>query len=114
MDLRRAFSQLRSAAMILTATTLLGSCHGANDFDSFASEKCRFEPERCDAGAGALCDDNRDCADPLFCCEDDDNCGGSMCTADHNDDFDCPSGMRGASTTCVSTPATETVTARPR
>ena len=66
---------------------------GDGDFDSLASDRCRFEPERCDGGAGGWCRDDRDCAVPLFCCDDDDNCGGGMCTADCRDDRDCPAGM---------------------
>ncbi len=77
---------------LLGGAAVLASCHG-DDFDRLASDECRFEPERCDGGAGALCDNNGDCADPLFCC-DDGNCGGGMCTADCRDDFDCPGGMR--------------------
>lgn len=78
---------------LLGGAVALVSCHG-DDFDSLASDECRLEPERCDGGAGALCRGDRDCADPLFCCEDNGNCGGGMCTADCRDDFDCPGGMR--------------------
>ncbi len=68
------------------------NCHG-NDLDDLSSEKCRFEPDRCDGGAGATCRDDRDCANPLFCCEDSGNCGGGMCTIECRGDRDCPIDM---------------------
>ena len=58
-----------------------------------SSDKCRFEPERCNGGAGTLCIDDRDCAGGLECCTDDKNCGGGMCTLACRDDLDCPSDM---------------------
>lgn len=61
--------------------------------DDISSETCRFEPAECDGGAGALCRDDRDCLDGLFCCTEDKNCGGGMCTAGCDSDRDCPPDM---------------------
>lgn len=71
----------------------LSSIHCEDDFEDLSSDHCRFHPEDCDGGAGALCDDDHDCADQLFCCEEDANCGGGMCTASCDDDYDCPYDM---------------------
>ncbi len=61
--------------------------------DDLASEGCRLEPEDCAGGAGGFCNDDRDCLEPLFCCREQANCGGGMCTADCRNDRDCPAGM---------------------
>ena len=90
----RPSSPLRSWLMFVTiAGSALAAlnCHGS-ELDDLSSDRCRLEPARCDGGAGARCDGNRDCADPLFCC-DDGNCGGGMCTLECRSDGDCPVDM---------------------
>lgn len=79
-------------ALVASAVAAI-SCADGHGYDGLASDQCRFEPARCDGGAGGLCRDDRDCAAPLFCCDDDGNCGGGMCTAECRDDRDCPLGM---------------------
>lgn len=95
MDTAPRRSPLHQLVMMMAvgACALLGSTCGDDDFDDLASDECRLHPEDCDGGAGAFCDDDRDCEVPLFCCEEDKNCGGGMCTADCRDDRDCPIGM---------------------
>jgi hypothetical protein len=66
---------------------------GHQDLEDLSSDDCRLDPEGCDGGAGGLCHHDSDCADPLFCCTDNGNCGGGMCTADCHDDRDCPGDM---------------------
>ena len=83
------------ASFALLCVGLMTNC--ADDpepeFDDLASNGCRLEPADCQGGAGGFCDDDRDCIEPLFCCEEQQNCGGGMCTAECHDDRDCPLDM---------------------
>jgi len=81
--MRRYLSALLVA---LSLGMIVGAC--VNDY-----EVCRFEPERCRRGRpGAFCDRDSDCQG--FCCKDDDNCDGGMCTFSCDRDDDCPPDMR--------------------
>ncbi|GAB5543988.1 MAG: hypothetical protein RLO52_40160 [Sandaracinaceae bacterium] len=53
---------------------------------------CRFDPAACGGDVGASCVGDGDCADG-FCCTEDANCGGGMCTLPCEEDLDCPSFM---------------------
>lgn len=91
---RRTLSSARLLLVLgLSALVALNCAAPEEDYDALASDGCRLDPGSCDGGAGGFCDDDRDCADALFCCRDDNNCGGGMCTADCRDDRDCPVGM---------------------
>lgn len=54
-------------------------------------EHCRFDPQ-CGGGIGGLCNEDDDC-DEGFCCTDESNCAGGMCTYRCSDDADCPDDM---------------------
>jgi len=88
---------LGALAKVITvgAIGLLATTCGDDDdeYDGLASDECRLHPEDCNGGAGSYCDDHDDCGPSLFCCEEDNNCGGGMCTADCRDDRDCPGDM---------------------
>lgn len=90
---RRNPNALSMLAMLVACGLLGFNCHPQDDYDALASDGCRLDPRNCDGGAGAWCSSDRDCAEPLFCCEDNDNCGDGMCTAGCDDDRDCPAGM---------------------
>ncbi len=60
--------------------------------DDGFTEDCRFDPEHCGSGVGAFCVDDDDCWDN-YCCTEDSNCAGGMCTIPCNKDDDCPSFM---------------------
>ena len=90
-DLSRAITLLLTLSVgVLTCVASCGDDHG----DSYASDLCRFEPQDCNGGAGAFCSNDGDCLDGLFCCDDNNNCGDGMCTADCRSDADCPFDMR--------------------
>jgi hypothetical protein len=93
-DIQRHRSLLIRASLwwVLAAGAVVASSCG--DDGEYSSARCRFEPEDCNGGAGTFCDRDRDCLEGLFCCRDDSNCGGGMCTADCRRDRDCPRGMR--------------------
>jgi hypothetical protein len=93
---RRPSSLVSILAALGAATVLALACADdgdEHDIDDQASDDCRLHPEDCEGGAGSLCHDDGDCNDALFCCEDNDNCGDGMCTADCHDDRDCPASM---------------------
>lgn len=54
---------------------------------------CRFDPGECGGGIGGDCVFDEDCQDG-FCCREDSNCGGGMCTYACRSDADCPASMR--------------------
>lgn len=96
MKLRRDSVHWRSffmKAAICVGALAATNCSDHQHLDDLASDDCREHPENCDGGVGTLCIDDHDCIDPLFCCDDNNNCGDGMCTADCQDDHDCPSGM---------------------
>jgi hypothetical protein len=71
-----------------------GSSNDDDDGSNISfNDTCRFSPDACFGNVGANCDNDNDCNDG-FCCEENANCGGGMCTLDCNDDGDCPSFMR--------------------
>jgi hypothetical protein len=55
-------------------------------------EACRYDPLSCGGDVGATCATNGDCTDG-YCCTDNSNCGGGMCTLRCRDDLDCPDFM---------------------
>ncbi|MCC7536236.1 MAG: hypothetical protein IT379_08485 [Deltaproteobacteria bacterium] len=69
----------------LVAATLLVVASGCE------TEHCRYDPD-CGGGIGGFCNDSGDCDDG-FCCTDESNCAGGICTYRCNDDADCPDDM---------------------
>ncbi len=65
---------------------------GSFGCDSGPAQGCRHNPLFCGGDVGADCLDDGDCADG-FCCTEESNCGGGMCTLACDDDLDCPSFM---------------------
>lgn len=57
-----------------------------------SDEPCRFEPDSCGGALGGNCVTDSDCLSG-FCCDEDANCGGGMCTISCDSDADCPSYM---------------------
>ncbi len=78
----------------------VAGCGDEDESDGYTSAQCRFDPDSCPGLAGALCDSDRDCREPLYCCTENGNCGGGMCTAECNSDRDCPANMACAHSKC--------------
>ena len=72
-------------SLALLLATLAG-CSGDPD------DECRFDPAHCGGGVGADCARDDDCDDG-YCCTEESNCGGGMCTIACARDADCPSFM---------------------
>lgn len=89
---RVAPAHLILLAMLISAVAIFASgC-------SSEPENCRFDPS-CGGGVGSFCDHHDDC-ETGFCCNDDGNCRGGICTYTCRDDLDCPGDMRCEHDTC--------------
>lgn len=88
---RTSFALLLTT-FLLALPVLAVSCGDDEPPPGPAGEDCRFEPANCGGDLGALCVNDSDCWD-AYCCTEQSNCGGGMCTlpCDRNDD--CPSFM---------------------
>jgi hypothetical protein len=80
--------------LLLTAALPLALlvASGCDDDDYPYGTGCRFDPADCYGGPGGFCDRNADC-ESEFCCTDQSNCGGGMCTWRCANDGDCPRDM---------------------
>lgn len=76
-----------------THNAQVGSDSRPNEADKEVAgiERCRFNPD-CNGGLGAFCSSGAEC-ETGFCCLEEKNCGGGMCTRQCNSDNDCPSDM---------------------
>ncbi len=55
-------------------------------------EDCRFHPDDCGHDVGSACNRHSDC-DDNYCCTEEKNCRGGMCSIPCDTDHDCPSFM---------------------
>ena len=83
---------LRGVLACVSLALPLAAC-GDDNPSSVSSELCRFDPVSCPGASGALCRRDVDCQPGLFCCTEDSNCGGGMCTLQCKDDLECPPDM---------------------
>lgn len=79
----RRWGSLLALLGVASASMLVGCAPG---------EGCRFDPDSCGGDVGATCVSDGDCLDG-YCCTEESNCGGGMCTIECRDDADCPSFM---------------------
>lgn len=78
---------LAAGLSLALATTVLFAAPGCGP-----GEGCRYDPDGCGGDVGAYCVYDSDCLDG-YCCTEEGNCGGGMCTIPCRDDLDCPSFM---------------------
>lgn len=82
---------LRARTIVASVVALLAGAVLGLVAASCEVEHCRYDPQ-CGGGIGGFCGDSSDC-DEGFCCTEESNCGGGMCTYRCDDDNDCPEDM---------------------